>query len=467
MIPILKSVRLVNFKSHKDTTLNLSSRMDFYGKNARGKTSIGEGIRFALFPKKEDVDKIKIGEKEAQVFFEMGVKNADGKDVKLEVVSSINREGVHKRSVKFDGIPPQSPTKFLKDVITFGSFNPRDFVKKEGRLNRLLSLIDFKVDKKDFDGFPINMDDVSWDDHAVNVLCKIDNDLRKKKTLLYQKADMVKKHYLRFDKDVKAQKLFYTKTYSSDLKESIDEILKKSGSLDEVLKNANKELSDCKCKLEDTYSLIKVKRKNLLKAKEEVSDILKELEKKEKFIRDEDCDITGSNLIASNLSDKISLIEKKVKDIEDERELNLTNISQARSKQSLDHSLKMNDEYKKEWEESQKVHDNHYKFITDEFPKVRRKVLKPLIDKVPGLDISEGKITIDGKSIDELSESETVSLGLLLKSIHNKTGITLVDCAECMDKDRIKKTKWPANTVLFRVGDSPLGVRGWKSLEIL
>ena len=93
-----------------------------------------------------------------------------------------------------------------------------------------------------------------------------------------------------------------------------------------------------------------------------------------------------------------------------------------------------------------------WRIIRTDFPKVRSKLLIPLKEVISGFDMdSSGKILIDGKSIDELSESESVKLGISFMELEKKSKLLVVDEAECLDEDRIKGIKWPKNSILIRV----------------
>ena len=121
MKAILKQVRLQNFKNHKDDVYVLGNKTDINGKNAVGKTSIGEAIRFAMFPSKKDMDKISVGEEKTVVTLLMVVPSQE-KEIELEVRSSVTRSGVIKGVLSFDGIAPQNPASFLKELISFWDF---------------------------------------------------------------------------------------------------------------------------------------------------------------------------------------------------------------------------------------------------------------------------------------------------------------------------------------------------------
>ena len=48
--PVLHSIRVRNFKNHKDLKISFGEYTEIYGKNAQGKTALKEAILFAMFP---------------------------------------------------------------------------------------------------------------------------------------------------------------------------------------------------------------------------------------------------------------------------------------------------------------------------------------------------------------------------------------------------------------------------------
>ena len=99
-------------------------------------------------------------------------------------------------------------------------------------------------------------------------------------------------------------------------------------------------------------------------------------------------------------------------------------------------------------------------------PQFRAKILKPIQDKVPGLGIKEGKININGISIDELSGSEVIKLGLKLMSLDSKASLLLINEAEALDIDSIREIEWDKfNAIIARVSDTPVN-KEWNSIEM-
>ena len=450
----LKSIRIENFKSLEDKKFNLSERTEIYGPNAVGKTSVGEAIRFALFPSKGDKDKIAIGKERAKVFLELEETLENGEKVPLTVDTSIDESTEPRRKVLFDGITPSQPAKFLRDMLSFGTFNPREMVRKEGRKERLLKMIPFKAKEEDFKDFPIlERQLLNWDEHAFETLAKIDRDLRNTKLNLYQKKELLKKHYEKYEADLSAKELAYKQNFPVELKESYERVLTSSGEM-------KAEIESCEERISDQKVLLKDSRFDIVSAKEKIARLEAELASTKETLK-----LNEQSVVKYEA--KISRDEKTLKEMQ-ERLAGMGKMKlQASEKKSIEALSEDLAKHKAEAKQAVEDHDIHYKWISVEFPRVRNKIIAPLREKIPGLDISElGKMTIDGKSIDELSDSETLALGIKFLSVENKSSFIVVDCAETMTRETIEGTEWPENVVLLRVAGEPLG-GDWKSIKIL
>ena len=103
-------------------------------------------------------------------------------------------------------------------------------VAKEGREERLLSLIPLSVKEEDFKGFDLHQrEEIDWDAHAFQVLNQVEKDLRNTKRNLYQNADMLKKHYKKYDDDLAKRKLQFEENFPEKLEKSYEEIIKSQG----------------------------------------------------------------------------------------------------------------------------------------------------------------------------------------------------------------------------------------------
>ena len=458
----LKSISIQNFKSLENKTFCLSGKTEIYGGNAVGKSSVGEAIRFALFPSKKDVEKISVGKEKMSVKLILEELNEQGEIVELEVTSSLdNVTGEAKRRVLFDGISPSKPAEFLKNLVSVGTFNPRDLVKKEGRKERMLKLLPLTVDKSLFDSFPIlERKSINWELHACEVLAQIEKDLKNTKLNLYQKKELLKKHYLKNKEDLQVREASYLQNFTDDLKDSYESVLEKNGELKNKISQREEKIENLKCtgknlevNIEKVSDHINSIKNQIIKLKSELDFQNKNFDEEKKKYEQNKIEILKNE----------EFLKKENEEIQNFKTFRL----QASEKKQIEDLKKSIAVQREESEQSKQDHDDHYRYIAVEFPKVKNKILEPLTKKIPGLEFSEsGELLIDRKSIDELSDSETLSLGIKFKCLDQKSSFILADCAECMSRETIESQKWPENTVLLRVAGEALG-GDWKSIKIL
>ena len=457
----LKTLRVRNFKNHKDLKISFADHTEIYGGNAKGKTSVMEAIIFSMFPSKFDVSKIKLGEEKAQVDFTADV---DGEE--LEISSWIDKDKKLRRKLLFGGIAPQNPSAFLKNLLACGTFNPRDMVEKKGRQERLLKLLPLTVKKEDFANFPIHQPrEIKWDEHAFVVLAAIDKDLRNTKRNLYQKKDLLLKSYQKNDADLAKRKLQYTDNYKGEV--DFDEVMKDQGKLEQKKSQAEDNLTTLE--LEKTKEMriqqsckenIERKQKEVVAARQKI----KELEREICLQKD-----TAEKCV-KNLNEKLIPLIEKNKAVCDEFEANRLKLReqviQAKEKQAIENLGKDIEKQKNEALKAEEEHDEMWRIIREDFPSARAKILAPLKDIIKGFDMDEeGNITIEGKSIDELSGSESVQLGIKFMEIEKKSKLYVVDEAECLDEENLGKIKWPKNTIVIRVAGKPIG-GDFKSIKL-
>ena len=466
--PILKTLRIKNFKSHKDLKLSLANHTEIYGKNAVGKTSVGEAIRFLFQPKKSDKDKVSLDSEKAEIFFDFEVEGKDGKNSEVTVKSWVNKKGVHDRGVQFDGIAPQNPAAFLKQFISFGTFNPREMVAKEGRAERLLNLIPLSVKEEDFKEFDLHQrEDIDWNAHAFVVLNQVERDLRNTKLNLYQKADMLNKHYKKYDDDLAKRRLEFQDNFPNKLEQSYEEIIKSQGAEDKKEEYLKDFMVQTERQKTEKESLLNVAESNLSSDKERLIRLEQEMKVLKKSIEEKQKSIPLLKANIASFQKTKEETQKKLSSLAEEKQKKVNQLVQASEEKSIKSLESELEGFKKEAEEAKALHDTHYLSITEILPEVRSKILTPLKKEIPGFDILENKIYIDGKSIDELSDSETLALGIKFLTMENKSGFIVVDCAETMTPETINNQEWPDNAILLRVAENPLGSGDWKSIKIL
>lgn len=111
---MIKSIKLVNFRSHTDLSLDFDTTTAIIGKNAVGKTNILEAIYYGFISKSFRSNQASLINRDAD-FMKLNIKYGDGKINEIEyrlkksnksLSRSITINGVKKRSTDIIGIQP-------------------------------------------------------------------------------------------------------------------------------------------------------------------------------------------------------------------------------------------------------------------------------------------------------------------------------------------------------------------------
>ena len=461
----LTSVTMTNFKCHHNATFAISHLNDFYGKNRVGKSSIVDAINFCLCGTAKDIDKISVGKDYCIVSTEYLHPH---KNQKLIFTSRLTKKGTHTFKAEIDGRQVQTPKKFIKEMIGVGTFNPRELIlNSKNRDNEILKIMDASIDQSELSRFPLVYEFDVTGLNAFQVFEGIDKDLRGQRLNLYQKKDLLNKAHdknrKQLDDELTAFQIKHNlvvdknKDYQSELKEIEKSLINKKASdqmrkekvehleleLDVVQENLNfknkknKELDTTITHLQKEQTLvcseIREGERNLKKLKSEWEKAQKE-------------NLTNPEIIL-RLENKIDHINQK---ITLQKRLKEIALQKKDADLATEEWRKMDDIIKKEIE--------HFK----------NEKLKPLLSKVPGLAYQDGKLRLDGKSIDELSGSEVVELGVNLLSLKSAGTLICINEAECLDDDTIEKIEWDdkKDYILIRVAERATKNEDFKSVKI-
>lgn len=448
----IASITLENFKSHEKDTYTCGQLTEIFGDNRTGKTSVLEAIEFLFNASKKDMNKIRLGSEVATVHAVFESKDSDP----VTIETSINKKGTLRCSVKLNGISQKQPKAFLKQFTSVGSFDPRELLGKN-RTKYLTNLIPIKITMEDVKHLPISdscKEEIDFEDHAMEVLKQVDRDLRNTRHSLFVIKDMNKKSYEDLGENLRTHTQVFEKKY---------------GSVSSVISGVNYDKK--KGSLEGTREEKKIRRakvakdnKVLLDSFTEISDKLEELKEIEKRKKELENKLSNLKITMSENSSEIDSIDSDLSNIEKEITETVRQAEIAKDYEILkldEKRLKEKENVSKESEEKWKKMDS---VIKEDFKKTRNEILSILEKKVPGLKVSdEGEFSLDEKSIDELSESETVSLAIKLMSLDSKGSFICIDGAESLDKKTIFSTEWgDKSVILSRVSDAPLG-DGWTS----
>ena len=469
----LKSVSMENFKIHESLEIPFNKLNEIYGKNRTGKTSVHEAIKFCLSGGKGDKDKVRNGADKAKVTTKF--ESASGHQ--LTIQSEINTLGESKWAVNFDGVGVHSPKSFIKRLISFGTFNPKELLSKEGRTERLLNLLPLKIEKKDClvpgtdKMFPIHdKESIEWDKHAVVVLKQIEKDIRNVRHSLGVKKDTLVKTFAETEEEYKNQIFDFKKLYQyepRECKKTYKEAIEDKAKFEEGEKHKKDMYKEAEAKTRELEETIE----SLFGLNSSFSDQINDLQNKITSLREK------KKMYESNIIDN----EKELKKVKEKKETlfkgaesynsQLLSLEKKLAECSMADKIKEKEEAvlkkKKEKEKAVEIHENMDYLVKKQFPKLQLQILEPIKSKIPNLDFNDkGEFIYQGKVIDELSESETIELALKFMNLDKKSNLIAIDGAECLDSSTVDKIEWGDHEViLIRVADKPLG-KNWRSHEI-
>ena len=475
------SVKIKNFKSIKDSSFNLKKLNDVYGDNSTGKSSILEAIQFACFGKKSDVDKISVGAEKAEVEIE-AVEN----DVPIKIKTTINKKGDVYCRAKVNDIVHNQPKALIKRLLSFGAFNPREMLDKKGRLERLLQLVPIQITEKDLsvpemqvESFPIaDPGSIDYSKHAFVVLQALDKDLRNSRWSKGREKDMMLKSYEKRKQDFDNSVLVFQRNYNGSDPLSFNKTFEEEVREQERLKLNLRKLLGEKASAEDYLDSAKQRKKMLEdsitynnKAIDSFKDQIKAIQEK---IRDAEKEGRVYSEGLTEETHNVNMYEEKISKIRGEITTNEAKVNETDERIKMADSStnlkKINDELEKEHLAYQVVEKDWKSFdhlVKKVFPVLQRKVLGPIKEKIPGLELEGDDFTYKGVPIDTLSGSEIVTLGLKLMSLQENCNLLLINEAECLDKDSFAKANFDdfGSVIVARVGDSPLGGK-WNPIKM-
>lgn len=477
----LKVLKLSNFKNHDSLTLDFENLNEIFGANSTGKSAVLEAIQFMLTGNRYDVDKIKLGEESCCVEGYFVSDDEVPLSIKTELKKKSNNRTQLDCTVNIDGIKTSNPRSFLNKMISCGTFNPREVLNKKTRMDNLLSLVPLKVAREDLSEFEVYLNafkDVNWNDNAFKILSTILKNLHEARLNLYQRKDLLSKAYKKNKESLSRELSEFsdqTKITSLDkvpnFEECNDKLValsaekgKTSEALNEIVKKkaqALLEIEDVEQFIESKTETLKGIKDNIKRMQSQVREIEHLIEIKEETAKEERLKLKNLVKDLQKEADKMESIKTKLNNAEKMVSISRHGDSLKKRQFDNDREKKISDKATYEWKDADI-------FIKEEYPRVRSRVLSPLLDKVPSIEFDDNKMLFENKSVDELSESETVLLAVKLMSLNEKSNLICINEAECLDKSSIKELEQSVDdktVLLIRVAENALGDK-WHSREI-
>lgn len=390
----MKIVKLTihNFLKLKDVELNPSKTNVIIGKNKQGKTSILKAIRTA-FAGDADASSIRVGEDHAEIVLEMD---------NLNIKRTLTEKGNYLDVSNKEGMKMPAPQKFLNGILGTFSFNPVEFfdLKASERKKYLLNAIKMKITQDELAQFTgEKLAGLDYDAHALEVVENARKFYYDQRTVANAEVSKKSKALTELQKDIPADF------------EPVDE--KKIEALRQAIQTDKLTREQMKAN-EQTIELY---RKQATEISEQIEALKEKREKLNKLV-------VGLQTAKFDVSDDVSIkaAEDTLKVLEGRRELAYTAKRAAEMKTELDEATKRADSL-----------DVIVKRLTKEVPAA---LLSKAELPIEGLAINGDDITVNGVSIDNLSSSEQLKLGLqVVRALNGDFKIICVDGIESLDKE--------------------------------
>lgn len=381
-----------NYLKLKDVEMNPSQTNVIIGKNKQGKTSILKAIRTA-FAGDADSSSIRVGEDHAEITVEMD---------SLNIKRTLTEKGNYLDVSNKEGMKMPAPQKFLNGILGVFSFNPVEFfdLKAADRKKYLLSAIKMKITQDDLAKYTgEKLAGLDYEAHALEVL-------------------------------EQARKYYYDQRTVANAEAS-----KKSKTLTELTANIP---SDFKPVTDEQIEAVRVAIQNDRIEKEKMEANEREIA----FLRKQETDIKAQlESLKSKLKETetaiVSALEKRF-DVTDALSLKAAEdtLKVLEGRREIVFTVKRADEVRNEMNEAVKraeTLDAVVKRLTKEAP---AELLAKAELPIDGLAINGDDITVSGVSIDNLSSSEQLRLGLqVVRALNGTFKIVCIDGIESLDKE--------------------------------
>lgn len=384
-----------NFLKLKDVEINPSHTNVIVGKNKQGKTSILKAIRTA-FDGKADASSIRIGETKAEITVELD---------DLTIRRSITEKGNYLDISNADGMKMPAPQKYLDGILGTFSFNPIEFFDKKPveRKKYLLNAIKLTINQEqlaEYTGEPLIGLDYE-NTHALEIVAQAKKWYYDKRTVANAEVTKKKKALEELSAQIPAD--FKPGDVSEEQIAAFRAAIQKDK--EEAIKMTANNEAIAKLREQETEIDLEIER----------------LQKRKVSIQDE---ILAKTELKFDVSDPVAMqaAEDALASLESKRELVYTVKRADEVRGELDVAVK----------EATKL-DGIVKRLDKEIP-------DDLIAKanlpIEGLVIDGDEILINGVSVDNMSTSEQLRLGLqVVRALNGQFKVICVDGIEALDKE--------------------------------
>ena len=403
----ITKIAILNFlgiSSFKTTKLGKMNRVT--GGNGTGKSSVLKAITEAFKSSGIKPNIIRLGADRAEILIEL--------DERILIERRITPTSNHPKVV-VDGQPLNAPQKYLNDLIGQFTFNPVEFFLASAKERRriLLSSIPLSLDQVAlFDmiggdsSIPVGLEQYDYSGHGLEVLERIQKDI-------YERRHEQNLEVTRLKKSLEQDKLDIPDTFDGerykgfDIQDKINELTAAKAAISQHEQDAAhlERLRQRSVQIKTEIERLEAEIKRLKTEREKTQDEGMKLFEEVDSFKAPDTAALEADINDYNQSQKLML---KIEEIE--------------RKQG-------------EIEESAKVHgalNDFYKTLTTQVP---RQLLSKVQLPVDNLEIKGDDILVDGKSLDNLSNSEQIKFAInIARSLAGDLKVICVDRFESLDK---------------------------------
>ncbi len=397
---MINKLHIKNFLGIQEVELKADGKWNVIkGKNGQGKTSILKAIEMAFKGKiGKDIQLIYGDEKKAEILID-----TDQFSIQRTITNRTSELTIEDEK----GFRMDKPQDYLNKIIGDFSFNPIEFtfLPEKEKTGYLLKILDIKLTKKELEKMIHEEIDFETESEGLELIDE-------------------------------AEKYFYDERTVKNR-----EIKAKEGALREF-SDQNKEM--------DVMELRKFDPKKIEKKREEYSDTRAEYERGKAQNDKRDMLLSEIKIAEEQIEKLKSQVEDYNFDLKGNPEVNLEKITAKGTKikedlAKLEAAEKEVEEFRQYQKlEQEKIHLQEEGQNIDEVVKLLQKDIKSeLMAKakmpVKGLTYEDGIFQVNGKNINNLSESEKIKISLdIAKALNKEFKLICIDGAEKMDSDSWK-----------------------------
>lgn len=422
---LVVNVKIENFKNIKSAEFKTGKFNQIVGANSQGKTSVNQAIEF-VYQGSMDTGFIKVGEDRAFVELQFDDGAVMSRWLK-------RREGQKPTTaVKYerDGMTPAKIQAHINKMIGVGTFDPREILNPKTRNQAIMEMIDVQVTKKDLNEMlkphDLKAPDLNYDLNALQVIEKADAHFYSIRTERNRETKLAKVRYDEAKAAVPEKPELLT-----DMGEP--ELISRKGALGEQFTHLKKRVTDWET-VEEAIQQEKQTQSERVKAHEEMTNQMdalmikaeiaaEEIERRSKVIEKSEKDLgVKPDIIAE--TERITNEGTKLAE-EIQRHETITSVeNQEAAVESL------NDAYIAATKKSTDL-DGAINKLRGEF---KRDAMSKADLPIKGLEYVGGSFSLAGRSLDLLSSSEALIIGLQLTRKKNPhTNVICIDGGECLD----------------------------------